>query len=80
MRRDKIHAHFRDTEEMAVLSGYKLSLMKCEYDPKVCNACNQELMLKTCGGCNIAKYHSRYCKMKDWSTRHREDCLSIQQL
>ena len=54
--------------------------MKCEYDPKVCNACNQELRLKACGGCNIAKYCSRYCQMEDWSVRHRQDCLSIWQL
>ena len=77
MKTDKIHAHLRDTAEAAVLIGYKLALMKCEYDPKVCNACNQELRLKACGGCNIAKYCSRYCQVKDWSTQDRQDFLSI---
>ena len=77
MKRGKIHGHLRDIAEAAVLSGYKLTLKKCEYDPKVCNACNQELRLKVCGGCNIAQYCSRYCQMKDWTARHRQDCLSI---
>ena len=59
----------------------KLTLLKCEYDPKLCSYCRKEdTKLKKCAKYAIAKYCSKECQKSDWISKHKAHCNEIVKL
>ena len=77
--------HSHSEANLLTFSRQKLALIHCDYDPKFCNSCgkqgtSQELALKNCSKCKVARYCSQQCQTKDWVKRHKTDCKEIKRL
>ena len=57
----------------------KLALLTAQHDPYHCSSCGISApdKMKFCSKCDLARYCSRKCQIKDWETSHRLSCHEI---
>ena len=66
---------------MKYFSSTELALIQSDVNPKACGMCHQyDVKLKVCAGCDMVKYCSKPCQIKDWQKGHKQVCKTVKQL